>query len=119
MLQVIEAACIEYGAGSVQRSVSVRPYVRASVCPFGRHLPLAAAWARQQISIDSCSAVYRLSISAAGAGAAAVGSVMLRAEVRGSMHACTHCLDAAFPYTQGDSDVILFHIYARCFLPPS
>jgi len=56
------------------------PSVRLSVCPVDRHLPLAAAWAR---------ATYR-SI-AAGARAAAAGSVMLRAEVRGSAKTCCSC----------------------------
>ena len=54
------------------------PSVRPSVCPFVcRHLPLAAAWAR---AADIHRQLH------AGARAAAAGSVMLRAEVRGCQH---------------------------------
>ena len=61
--------------------VSVRP----SVCPIDRHPPLVAAWARAA-DVDWQLPAPRAgcrSISAAGARAAAAGSVMLRAEVRG------------------------------------
>ena len=70
------------------------PSVRPSVCPVDRHLLLAAACARAadidpQLLAPAIDRYYR-SI-AAGANAAAAGSVMLRAEVRGSTRTCSCC----------------------------
>ena len=62
----------------MDNSPSVRPSVRPPVCPVDRYLALAAAWAR--------AADNRL--TATGARAAAEGSVMPRAEVRGSTQTC-------------------------------
>jgi len=69
--------------------VNSRVFVRPFVCPVDQHLPLAVAWVwaanvswQLPVPHTGCQSI------AAGAWAAAVGSVMVRSKVRSSTQTC-------------------------------